>query len=99
MKLRKYAIVLASASIMAVPNIASADIAAGDTSEAAQKPKKITDRKDPEYVRCRSEPVIGSRVKKNRICMANRQWKVFNAEGNRRANEFVKDHQSGSGNN
>ncbi len=95
MKLRKYAIVLASVSIMAVPNVASAGVSADDASEAAQKPKKITDRKDPDYIRCRSEPVIGSRVKKNRICMTNRQWKAFNAEGNRRANEFVKDHQSG----
>ncbi len=96
MKLHKYAIALASASILATPNTAFADVTIDDVSEAAQKPKKITDRKHPDYMRCRSEPVIGSRVKKNRICMTNREWKAFNAEGNRRANEFVKDHQSGS---
>ncbi len=97
MKLRKYAAILACASMMTLPSMAAAEVASDNVSEKAQKPKKITDRRDPEYVRCRSEPVIGSRVKKKRICMTNREWKRFNAEGNRRANELVKDHQSGLG--
>ncbi|QTD56971.1 hypothetical protein [Parasphingorhabdus cellanae] len=100
MNIRKYTLLVIGSSLLTTPAMVSAELTSEetsvDTSEAAKKPKKITDRRDPDFVRCRSEPVIGSRVKKKRICMTNRQWKQFNAEGNRRANEFVKDHQSGS---
>jgi len=100
MNIRKYAVIAIGASMLATPSVLSAEVTAEmtatDDTEAVKKPKKITDRRDPNFVRCRSEPVIGSRVKKKRICLTNRQWKQFNAEGNRRANELVKDHQSGS---
>ncbi|AMO72358.1 hypothetical protein AZE99_11290 [Sphingorhabdus sp. M41] len=86
---------------LAVPSAMAADI---DKPEAqakkSKKPKKITDRRHPDYVRCRSEPVIGSLTRKKRICMTNAQWVKFTRSGSRDANQFVQDMQSGlSGNN
>jgi len=60
------------------------------------KPAKITDRSDPNYIRCRSERVIGSLVKKRKKCMTNAEWKVYNTEGNRIANELVDESRSTS---
>ncbi len=59
------------------------------------KPKKITDRRHPDYVRCKSTAVIGSRIKRNRVCMTNKQWASANREGNRKSRQFVEDMQVG----
>ena len=69
---------------------------ATETAKKAQKPKKITDRRDPNYVRCRSEPVIGSLTKKRRICMTNAEWVEYVRKGSRDSQEFVEGLQSGS---
>lgn len=61
----------------------------------AEKPKKITDRSHPDYVRCRSEAVIGSRVKKKRICMTNSQWKEYARNGNKESRDFVESSEPG----
>ncbi|MGB5484244.1 hypothetical protein [Parasphingorhabdus sp.] len=73
-------------------------VAAADTkneSEKAKKPKKITDRRHPDYVRCRSEPVIGSLTRKKRTCMTNAQWVEYTRKGSRESQQFVDDMQSG----
>ncbi|GAA0487794.1 hypothetical protein GCM10009096_33390 [Parasphingorhabdus litoris] len=57
--------------------------------------KKITDRRHPEYVRCRIEPVASSILKKRRVCMTNREWKLAIRLGNKYATEFVADNQPG----
>ena len=36
-----------------------------------EKKKKITDKSHPDYVRCKSEAVLGSRAKRKRTCMTN----------------------------
>lgn len=64
-----------------------------DAVKKDKKPKKITDRNHPEYVRCRSEPVIGSLARKKRVCMTNREWAAHNREGSKRSREFVDDNQ------
>ncbi|MEO9468999.1 hypothetical protein [Parasphingorhabdus sp.] len=61
--------------------------------------KKITDKRHPDYVRCRSRPVIGSLAKKTRVCMTNQEWKVANREGSKRSREMVEDLQVGMNNN
>jgi len=68
-----------------------------DASEVkkADKPKKITDRSHPDYVRCRSRAIIGSLARKQRICMTNKEWVAHNQEGSRRSREFVEDMQVG----
>ncbi len=60
-----------------------------------EKPKKITDRSHPDYVRCRSEPVIGSLARKRRVCMTNSEWAKHNRAGSRVSREFVEDMQVG----
>ena len=61
--------------------------------------KPVTDQRSPDYVRCRSKPVIGSLVKKKRVCMTNREWKVANLEGSKRSRQLVEDLQVGMNNN
>lgn len=71
---------------------------APQTAEANIKvtAQKITDRNHPDYVRCRTERVIGSLAKKRKICMTNREWKKTATEGNRRATELIETHRAGS---
>ncbi|GAB5487816.1 MAG: hypothetical protein Pars2KO_13860 [Parasphingorhabdus sp.] len=73
---------------------AAAFIDASDVKKA-DKPKKITDRSHPDYVRCRNRPTMGSLARKQRICMTNREWVVHNRKGNAQSREFVDDMQSG----
>jgi hypothetical protein len=40
------------------------------------KDRKITDRSHPDYVRCKSAAVIGSRARRKRTCMSNREWEL-----------------------
>lgn len=61
--------------------------------------KPITDKKHPDYVRCRSKAVIGSLAKKKRVCMTNQEWKVANREGSKRSRELVEDLAVGMNNN
>lgn len=63
--------------------------------EQTKKPEKITDRRHPDYVRCRSEPIIGSLSRKRRICMTNKEWVEFTRTGSRDSKEFVEDNQPG----
>jgi len=66
-----------------------------DSEAQSEQPKKITDRRHPDYVRCRSESVIGSLSKKRRICMTNSEWTEYVRTGSRNAKEFVADNQPG----
>lgn len=52
---------------------------------------EITDRNHPDYVRCRSERVMGSLAQRKRTCMTNREWRQVADVGNRRANELVEE--------
>lgn len=63
--------------------------------EKSKKPKKIVDRRDPNYVRCRSEPIIGSLARKRRVCMTNEEWAEYTQIGSRNSKEFVEDNQPG----
>ena len=65
------------------------------STEQSGEPRRITDRRDPEYVRCRLEPVAGSILKKRKICMTNREWTLAIRKGNQYAREFVDDNQPG----
>lgn len=59
------------------------------------KEEKITDRLHPEYIRCRREPVIGSRARMRNICMTNRQWEEYARTGNSDARSIVDDISKG----
>ena len=89
---------LSAAALLSAPVQAKDDgtSAAAESSDKAKKPKKVIDRRDPNYVRCRSEPVIGSLTKKKRICMTNAEWVEYVRKGSRDSQEFVDGLQSGS---
>jgi len=60
-----------------------------------EKHKKITDEKHPDYVLCKSEAVLGSRAKRKRTCMTNRDWALVSRRGNEATRDFVGDNQPG----
>lgn len=62
----------------------------------SKKPQTVTDRRDPNYVRCRSEPIIGTKSRTRRVCMTNAEWKTHIQNGSDRANEFMDDIRSGA---
>lgn len=99
MKLR---IILTTAAIAVIAtsgsHAATFDAESAIESSKSNKPKKIKDRTHPDYVRCRSEPVIGSLARKKRICMTNKEWAAHNLEGSKRSKEFVDDMQTGLNN-
>ncbi|MEP0076090.1 hypothetical protein [Parasphingorhabdus sp.] len=89
---------LASPASKAQESAPAAPTETGDTAEqttGGKAPKKIKDRRHPDYVRCRSQSVIGSLAKKRRVCMTNKEWVAHHQEGNRRAGEFIQEIQGG----
>jgi hypothetical protein len=62
---------------------------------AASTETKITDRSHPDYVRCRSQRVIGSLAKRTKTCMTNREWEIATRAGNRGARDIVESQQVG----
>ena len=45
----------------------------------------------PYYIRCRKDPVVGSLVRKLRVCRTNEEWKRFAATGNDSGREILDD--------
>ena len=66
-------------------------VEASDVPPKTNKVKKITDRRHPDYIRCRKESIIGSLSRKRKVCVTNKEWAVDSREGNRRAKEVVTD--------
>ena len=56
---------------------------------------KIVDKKHPDFVRCKTEPVIGSRARKRRVCLTNRQWAEVESQGKGIARGMVEDSSTG----
>lgn len=72
----------------------SAADAAGVVVTGQSQPKttasaKITDPKHPDFVRCRSEPVLNSRAQRVRVCRTNKEWTAAARDGNRRTEELL----------
>ncbi len=78
---------------LSAPSAIAAD--SDKAEEQSKKPKKITDRRHPDYVRCRSEAIIGSLARKRRICMTNAEWTEYVKVGSRDSRQFVEDMQVG----
>ncbi len=60
-----------------------------------EKPEKITDKAHPDYIRCKSESVIGSRARRKKTCMSNRDWALASRRGNEASRDFIGDNQAG----
>ena len=45
----------------------------------------------PYYIRCKKDPVVGSLVRKLRVCRTNEEWKRFAAAGEANGREILDD--------
>lgn len=92
------ALVTASITWSALAFAAPDNTAAEPTNAAIGKKageRSVTDRSHPDYLRCRSEPVIGSRARMRKICMTNREWEAYARTGNSDARAMVEDISKG----
>ena len=78
------------ASLLAV--VAQPALAAEPAAPAVSK-----DKRDPDAIRCRSEPVIGSLARKTRVCRTNAEWQRLSIEGNRDAADVIRGSGSCAG--
>ena len=61
----------------------------------AEQATKITDKDHPDYIKCRTERVIGSLAKRRKTCLTNRQWEEFARRGNDNARRTVEENAAG----
>jgi hypothetical protein len=59
-------------------------------------PSAKLDPRDPNYVRCKKVDVIGSLVKKERICKTNAQWAAIRDQQTKEADEFIRNSRAGN---
>ncbi len=82
--------------ILAVPALAAGDKLPPDRMPSEMTPTEIKaynaglERSHPYYITCRKTEVMGSLVKKLRVCRTNEQWKEASARGNDNARETVE---------
>lgn len=62
---------------------------------AAETPAKITDKTHPDFVRCKTESIIGTRARVKRVCLTNRQWAEASQSGNQLARDIVTNAAAG----
>ncbi|MDR7155105.1 hypothetical protein J2W40_001927 [Sphingobium xenophagum] len=53
------------------------------------------DKNDPDAVRCKKFAVIGSLVKKERICRTNAEWRKLSEQQNRDADDLITRSRAG----
>ena len=77
--------------------VLAAPAAAQDSATKSQEEDKtqITDKRHPDYTVCRTESVIGSRAKKRRVCLTNREWARVAREGRGLASAMAEKNSSG----
>lgn len=91
-RMRKiYSALILPALLLGAPAIAGE----GEPEAARDADGKITDKKHPEYVRCKTEPVIGSRAKKRRVCLTNSEWARVESQSKSIARRMVADNAGG----
>lgn len=62
---------------------------------ADDKAQAQLNRNDPNAVRCRKFSVIGSLVKKERVCRTNAEWRAISEQQNRDADNLIERSRSG----
>ena len=81
---------------LAAPAIAAADKQPPDRMPSEMTPTEIKaynadiDATHPYYIKCRKSEVMGSLVKKLRVCRTNEQWKEASARGNDATRESLE---------
>ena len=98
-------------SIAAMSLLASAPaLATGDKLPPDRMPSEMTPteikaytadiaRNHPYYITCRKTEVMGSLVKKQRVCRTNEQWKVATSQGNQDTRDMVEGFARSGGSN
>lgn len=81
----------ASASASGTASTEAEKAESGQLAEAST----VSDKNHPDYVRCRSERVIGSLAKRKKTCKTNREWEEVARVGNRGARDIVESQQVG----
>ena len=84
---------IGAAAILATPVPLTAGPDADEPARDAEG--NIIDRSHPDFLRCRTESVIGSRAKKRRICLTNSEWAKVARNGNRMATALIEGGQAG----
>ena len=84
---------LAASAFAAAITFPAAPLAAQESD--AEEATKITDQDHPDYVKCRTERVIGSLAKRRKTCLTNRQWEEFARRGNDNARRTVEENAAG----
>lgn len=74
----------------------SALVSTAALAQTSTVPEGKKDRRDPDYVRCRSIEVTGSLVKKDRVCRTNREWEALRTRGNSDAERFIEQSRTGT---
>lgn len=67
----------------------SSVVVTGEAPAKTDTTGKITDPKHPDFVRCRSEPVLNSRAQRVKVCRTNKEWAAAAREGNRQTQELL----------
>ena len=49
------------------------------------------DLNHPYYIRCRKDPVVGSLVRKLRVCRTNEEWKRFASQGENNGRDILDE--------
>jgi hypothetical protein len=86
------AVTLVPLAVLAAPAAAQD---AGETSSQEEGEAQITDKQHPDYTVCRTKSVIGSRAKKRRVCLTNREWARVAREGRSLASAMAEKNSSG----
>ncbi len=88
--------VAALSLILAAPAFAAGDKLPPDRAPSEMTPTEIKaynaglEQSHPYYIKCRKTDVVGSLVKKLRVCRTNDQWKAASATGNQNARDTLE---------
>jgi hypothetical protein len=97
-------------TLAALTLVLAAPAAAVDKQPPSRMPSEMTpteikaynadiDATHPYYIKCRKTEVMGSLVKKLRVCRTNEQWKESSAKGNENVREMTEGFARSGGTN
>ena len=88
--------IVALSIVMASPAVAGGEKLPPDRMPSEMTPTEIKaynadiQSSHPYYIKCRKTEVLGSLVKKLRVCRTNEQWKDASARGNENASDTLE---------
>ena len=92
----RFVSIAALSLVLASPAVAGGDKLPPDRMPSEMTPTEIKaynadiEASHPYYIKCRKSEVMGSLVKKLRVCRTNEQWKEASAKGNDATRETLE---------